>query len=101
MMQYVFKINQAGNRKVQYDVFEVKEKGDLALLTSPDNDDEVRVYLVPVGVTDRSEMVQLHSIDVKVYNEKDIITPLQRKHLHAKFLEAVAQGISSGISAAL
>ena len=35
------KINQAGNRKVQYDVFEVKEKGDLALLTSPDNDDEV------------------------------------------------------------
>jgi len=92
---------EAGNRQVQFDVYEVKQKGHVALMTSPENDDEVNVYLVPDGVTDRSETVQLFSTDVKVYHEKNIITPLERKKLVASYVQAVIQGITGGISGAM
>ena len=79
----------------------MKQKGHIALMTSPESDDEVLVYLVPEGVTDKSDMVQLFSTDVKVYHEKDIITPLARRQLVAKYVEAVIQGITGGLSAGM
>jgi len=91
-------LEEAGNRQVQFDVYEMKQKGHIALMTSPESDDEVLVYLVPEGVTDKSDMVQLFSTDVKVYHEKDIITPLARRQLVAKYVEAVIQGITGGLS---
>ena len=70
-------------------------------MTSPESDDEVLVYLVPEGVTDKSDMVQLFSTDVKVYHEKHIITPLERRQLVATYVKAVFEGISGGIAGAL
>jgi len=93
--------NEPGNRRVQFDVYEVKQDGDVVLLTSPDDDSDVNVYLVPENSREQSEMVQLISTNVKSYHEDEIIKPRERRELLVKYMDAVVQGIATGISAAI
>jgi len=94
-------IGEPGNRRVQFDVYEVRQDGHVILKTSPDDDSDVNVYLVPENSREQSEMVQLISTNVKSYHEDEIIKPRERRELLAKYMEAVFQGITTGISAAI
>jgi len=84
--------DKAGNRKGQYEVFEAREKGTLVLEMLQD---KLGVYLVPDG--HGTEKVQLHSTDTKSFDEKDIITPLQRQQMHENNKSRIATGAAKTV----
>ena len=83
-----------GERQLQFDVYEVNKDGYILLQT--DESDNDQVFLMEDGLTPPLETVELKSTDVKLYDEKHIISPKQRRELRAKYMEVLFAGISSG-----
>jgi len=95
--------NEPSNRRVQFEVYEVKQDGHVVLLTSPHDDNDVNVFLVPDNSTEptASDMIQLISSNTKSYHEDEIITPREQRQLIATYMKAVFQGIAKVASAAI
>jgi len=89
IVTHIVNADKPGERNIQFDVYDVSKDGNVLIETDEDGNDEV--FLVEPTTENREK---LQSTDTKTYDEKDIITPLQRKKLRTGYTEALFTGIT-------
>merc|ERR1711936_157438 len=91
IVTHILNADNPGERKIQFDVYDVSKDGYVLIETDEDSNDDV--FLVE-GEPTTENRVKLEPTDTKCYDEKHIITPLQRKHLRTGYIEALFTGIT-------
>merc|ERR1711936_280085 len=95
IVTHILNADKPGDRKIQFDVYDVTKDGYVLIETDEDSNDDV--FLVE-GEPTTENSVKLEPTDTKSYDEKHSITPLQRKQLRTGYIEALFTGIT-GVAA--